>query len=440
MGRVLAAVCAACVWLVGCSGDDGGGRSGGAGGAGAGNGGTTSGGAGSGGTSGAGGSSIRTESCGSWLPVAETSVSITSLSTSQDSLFVAGSYDGVVDLGVGSGGGQTATSTTGFVIALAQTDLTPKWRFELFDSALTSRIFSVAALPDGDVLVVGGQREEAVAASLTLARLSGADGSEVWRKTFNVPYGNAFVPVFVRQLGSSAYLFAKLTKIEELSLPPSNDPWIAQLDADGAFGWAVSLPKPDVGLDRMELVPTPVGDLALLLSADDGTGFQRRTSSITGVSAADGGVSWTTTLDYVDLRRALPFGGNIVVSAELDGSSVDLGGGNQSSVNGCPLIAYAPSSGTYVWHADVPTLSRVALDSDLEMLAAEGDFAYACSQGLVCGRYDRGGNVEAFPLFEHLPRNSLTGGLQMVSGTPKRLFAALTFRDAGRGVTCVSLP
>lgn len=438
MGKLLTAAGAACVWLVACSGDGGAGGAGGSG-AGSGSGGSSNGGSANGGTSGSGGVNILTESCGDWVPTSDAFFSVADISSGQDLLFVAGSYVGVEELGVGSGGGQGPSDVTGYVVALAQSDLTPKWRFDLFDAGLESRVFSVAALPGGDVLAVGGQREDAVGASVVLVRLSAADGSEVWRKTFDSPYGNAFVPVQVRHYAASAYLFSRLTKFDEVALPSSNDPWVAQLSVDGNLGWAASLTKPDVGLDRMELVPTPDGDLALVLSADDGTGFQRRTSSITSLSSVDGGVNWTTTLDSVDLRRALTFGGNLVVSAETDSSNVDLGSGNFSSFNGCPLIAYSPISGSYVWHTDLPGVSKLATDSDLDLLAAAGDFAYACSRGLTCGRYDQLGNVAPFPLFDHLAPKSLTNGNQLVSGSAHRLYVSLTFRERGRGVACVAL-
>src|SRR5690606_12128158 len=127
---------AACDWLVACSGDGGAGGSGAGGSAngGSANGGSTSGGSTSGGSangatggaSGSGGSNILTESCGEWAPVTDPFFSVVELSVSQDVVFVAGSYVGVADLGVGSGSRQGASDMTGYVVALAQADLTPR--------------------------------------------------------------------------------------------------------------------------------------------------------------------------------------------------------------------------------------------------------------------------------------------------------------------------
>ncbi len=206
-----------------------------------------------------------------------------------DGMVIDGSDDVVA---VGRFGG-TGHSDSGFgAIKLKGTTGEELWRYTLDGSAIDSRDSAVAAAVDaaGDVFVVGTLHNEISDRDAVVVKLSGSDGTEVWKRVFTGSAIGGWDYGFRVAVDSSGNAIAAGRVANAAT---NTDPLVVKLAAaDGATLWRTEIARTGSEYAQALLVDA-AGDVFMAGDLDDGVSGE---FALVKLAGSDGAVVWEQDL------------------------------------------------------------------------------------------------------------------------------------------------
>ncbi len=285
---------------------------------------------------------------------------------------------------------QSGSDTDLVVTKLSKVGGTPIWTVIIDGPAgSTDEAQDVVVDAAGDVIVGGSLQDFANPRTLTVLKLSGNDGTEIWRTSISIPL-NPFVPVGALALDGDGDVFTVGTAVNQIN--GSGDFAVYKLSgADGTEQWRYTLDgTASLGDGAVDVAVDAAGNVAaggLVTNAGTGADF-----GIVELAGATGAEIWRSSLNNFGS------GGDQLRALALDGAGNVLATGSMVSAttqDDIAIVKLSGSTGAELWRRlvdgsqkDFDSASSIAVDSNDDVVAAgvtltphEDDFTVAKVRG-----------------------------------------------------------
>ena len=258
------------------------------------------------------------------------------------------------------------------VTKLSKVGGTPIWSVIIDGPAgSTDEAQDVVVDAAGDVIVGGSLQDFANPRTLTVLKLSGNDGTEIWRTSISISL-NPFVPVGALALDGNGDVVTVGTAVNQIN--GSGDFAVYKLSgADGTEQWRYTLDgTASVGDGAVDVAVDAAGNVAaggLVTNAGTGADF-----GIVKLAGATGAELWRNSLNNFGS------GGDQLRALALDGDGDVVATGSMVSAltqDDIAIVELSGSTGAQLWRrlvdggeGDFDSASSIAVDSNDDVVAA----------------------------------------------------------------------